>query len=229
MEQMSINFRTADPVSVTDIDGNQYNLIRIGTQLWMKENLKTTRYNDGTSIRNETNNAIWAGLRSPAYCWYNNDDATYKAAYGALYNWYVVDLTSNGGKNVCPTGWHVPSNLDWNTLEAYLSNNGYGYQGVSSDIAKSMAAKSGWSSSPTAGTPGNDQLSNNVSGFTILPSGIRHSDGLFNFKEINTQIWSKTEYDSDNGLNFLMEYNFKNTFRPGNLKWMGQSIRCVKD
>ena len=96
---------------VTDVDGNSYNTVVIGTQTWMAENLKTTRLNDGTSIPLVTSSTTWGTLSTPAYCWYNNDEATNKVTYGALYNWY----TAKSGK-LCPSGWHIPSDDEWTTL-----------------------------------------------------------------------------------------------------------------
>ena len=114
--------------TVTDIDGNVYNTVTIGTQAWMAENLKTTKLNDGTAMPLVTNNTAWSGASwespAPAYCWYNNDMATYKGTYGALYNWFSLDTASNGGKNVCPAGWHVPSYAEWTTLIDYLGGEG---------------------------------------------------------------------------------------------------------
>ena len=101
--------------NVTDDDGNVYHSVTIGTQVWMVENLKTTKYNDGTSIPLVTDATDWHNLLTPGYCWNNNDEATYKATYGALYNWYTV----NTG-NLCPTGWHVPGDAEWTTLTTYL-------------------------------------------------------------------------------------------------------------
>ena len=91
-----------NPASITDKDGNVYTSVTIGTQVWMVENLKTTKYNDGTPIPNVTDNTEWSNLTTPAYCWYDND-ITKKNPYGALYNGYAVRT----GK-LCPTGWHVP-------------------------------------------------------------------------------------------------------------------------
>jgi uncharacterized protein (TIGR02145 family) len=96
---------------LTDIDGNVYNTVIIGTQVWMTENLKTTKYNDNTKIPNVIDNTPWCTLPTPAYCWYKNDEASNKHSYGALYNWFTV----NTGK-LCPTGWHVPSEVEWTTL-----------------------------------------------------------------------------------------------------------------
>jgi hypothetical protein len=93
---------------ISDIDGNIYKTVQIGSQLWMAENLKNTKYNDGTGIPNIIENTAWTNLTTPGYCLYNNA-ATYKDTYGALYNWYAVDVASNGGKNICPIGWHVPN------------------------------------------------------------------------------------------------------------------------
>ena len=111
--------------SLTDIDGNDYKTVTIGTQVWMVENLKTTKYNDGTAIPNITDNTSWAALTTGAYC-DNINTPSISTTYGRLYNWYAVDnnagtkVASNGGKNVCPTGWHVPSDAEWTTLTTYL-------------------------------------------------------------------------------------------------------------
>jgi uncharacterized protein (TIGR02145 family) len=101
--------------TVVDIDNNIYNTITIGTQTWMKENLKTTKYNDGTAIPLIEDTTAWGVQPTPAYCWYNNDSSKYKNPYGAFYNWYVV----NAG-NLCPTGWHVPSDVEWTILTDFL-------------------------------------------------------------------------------------------------------------
>ncbi|MCK7526670.1 MAG: fibrobacter succinogenes major paralogous domain-containing protein [Ignavibacteriales bacterium] len=127
----------------------------------MSENLKTTKYSNGDAIPNVTNNTSWAGLTSGAYCWYNNDAVTYKNNYGALYNFYAVTDT----RNICPTGWRVPSDAEWTILTNYLTNNEFGYEGSGSDIAKAMATTSGWSPDVTAGNAGNDQASNSSGGF----------------------------------------------------------------
>jgi len=132
-----IRLNSVNSESVTDIDGNVYHTVKIGTQVWMAENLKTTKYNDASSIPNLTDNAGWVGLTSGAYCWYNNDAITNKNIYGALYNWYAV----NTGK-LCPGGWHIPAISEWETMENHLIVNGYNYDGTLSGnkIAKSLAA-----------------------------------------------------------------------------------------
>src|SRR5664280_817425 len=142
---------------ITDIDGNVYTSVIIGTQVWFIENLKTTKYNDNTSIPLVTDITAWSALSTPAYCWQNNDAAANKATYGALYNWYAVDAASNNNKNICPTGWHVPSDSDWTTLENYLIANGYNFDNTTTGnkIAKALASETGWAASSVDGAVGN--------------------------------------------------------------------------
>jgi uncharacterized protein (TIGR02145 family) len=215
--------------TIRDIDGNVYASVSIGTQVWMVENLKTTKYNDGTAIPLVTDGAAWQALLTPGYCWYDNDAATYKATCGALYNWYVVDALSNSGKNVCPTGWHVPSDAEWTTLTDYLTNNGYGYGGSGEDIAKSMAATSGWTTDPTAGNVGNNQTSNNSSGFTALPSGNRVFDGTYYYVGSNAYWWSSSEYYTTYAYNRDMYYDYSSVGSYSNSKLHGFSVRCLRD
>jgi uncharacterized protein (TIGR02145 family) len=200
----------------------------------MAENLKTTKYNDGTAIYNRTDNTEWALLTTGAYSDYNNTPSN-SITYGRLYNWYAIDndtitkMASNGGKNVCPTGWHMPSDAEWTILNDYLSNNGYGYGGSGPYIAKSIAATSGWVTSPMAGNVGNDQASNNSSGFTGLPSGYRNNVGIFNLLG-NTCYWwisatISTFYAYARGLE-----NLSSGFgMDSHSKRDGLSVRCVKD
>jgi uncharacterized protein (TIGR02145 family) len=109
---------TTIATQVTDIDGNVYPIAYIGDQTWMAANLKTTKFNDGTAIPLVPDRANWCKLYALAYCWYNNDEATYKATYGALYNWNTVNTNK-----LCPTGWHVPSDGEWTTLIDYLGGD----------------------------------------------------------------------------------------------------------
>jgi len=156
--------------SITDIEGNIYRTIQIGTQIWMAENLKTTRYNDGTQIPNVTNNSLWIILKTGAYRWYNNDRYTYKNLYGALYNWYTVET-----RKLCPMGWHVPTDKEWIQLEMTLGMTkeeayswgefpGIDYRGT--DQGNQMKATSGWNS-----YEGILDKGTNTSGFTALPAG----------------------------------------------------------
>jgi uncharacterized protein (TIGR02145 family) len=130
-----------DSIPVTDEDGNIYKTVKIGTQIWMAENLRTTLYNDGTPITNVTGNSQWAACSSPAYSWYN-DDESYKEIYGAIYNWYTV----NTGK-LCPEGWKVPTDEEYNILEQYLgvpSDNidDWGWRGTNEGVE--MKTRNGW-------------------------------------------------------------------------------------
>ena len=100
---------------IKDVDGNTYKTVTIGTQIWMAENLKTSKYNDGTDIPNVTIAKQWTELTTGAWCNYNNSDSLGKI-YGKLYNWYATNPTTNGNKNVCPSGWHLPNNTEWNSL-----------------------------------------------------------------------------------------------------------------
>ena len=151
----------------TDADGNVYHTVTIGTQTWTVENLKTSKYNDGTKIPLVTDGTTWGNLTTPGYCWHNNDAATNKATYGALYNWYAV----NTGK-LAPSGWHVPTDAEWTTLENYLIAHGYNYDSTTTGnkIAKALAAQTYWTTYSTTGTIGCNLSTNNRSGF-FGPSG----------------------------------------------------------
>ena len=220
-----IRFTTYNADAISDIEGNYYNIITIGCQKWTAENLTTTRYNDGTVIPNLKDNASWAADITGAYCDYANTLSN-SNIYGRLYNWYVV--TSTNPRNICPVGWHVPSDIEWTTLTDYLINNGYGYQGSGDDIGKSIAATSGWSTYEIAGTLGNDQVSNNSSGFTALPGGYRNSVGEFGAIYDNSAWWSTTEFDATNSYTRDMRYDNAVLFRYLGNKQAANSIRCVK-
>jgi uncharacterized protein (TIGR02145 family) len=224
--------RTGQSGTVNDIDGNTYQTIGIGGQVWMAENLRTTKFNDGNSMYEATGATIWQFLTGPGYCWYDNDSTTYKDTYGALYNWYAVDPASNGYKNVCPTGWHVPTNNEWYILDEYLVNNGYGYLGSGYEIAKSMAATTDWLSDPTEGNVGNDLINNNSSGFTALPSGERTYlyPVVFYGSRLTAGWWSATEYDATTARSLYLQ-NSENYLGISywNEKKVGLSVRCIKD
>jgi uncharacterized protein (TIGR02145 family) len=202
--------------SVTDIDGNTYNTVTIGTQVWMAENLKTTKYNDGTAIPNITDNAAWVALTTPAYCWYNNNAAKYKATYGAMYNWYTVDVASNGGKNVCPTSWHVSTDAEWTTLTTYLGGG---------SVAGGKLKETGtthWTTPNTGAT--------NETGFTALPGGYRNNYGTCSYIGINGHWWSSSEGSTTYAWYSYMYYNYTNVYRDFYYgKYYGFSVRCVRD
>jgi uncharacterized protein (TIGR02145 family) len=202
-----------------DADNNNYSIVAIGYQVWMGENLKTNRFSDGTDIPK----ARFADY-SPGYYYYNNDEATYKTIYGALYNWIAV----NSG-NICPVGWHVPTDDQWTELTDYLINNGYGFEGSGSEIAKSMATTMGWTTSESPGTVGNDQTGNNSSGFTGLPGGRGDYRFAFGGEGDIGHWWTATE--SEQGMAKTRYLYYSNSIlTAGNSPQLSlYSVRCIKD
>ena len=195
---------------IKDIDGNVYTDAMIGTQVWMRENLKTTKYNDGTTIPLVTDKTAWANLSTPGYCWYNNDATTYKTIYGALYNWYTV----NTGK-LCPTGWHVPTKDEWAILATYL-----GGESVAGGKLKETGT-SHWLS-PNTGA-------NNTSGFTALPGGYRYTAGEFDFVGMNGFWWSVNESTTDWAYDRELDNDNSYYWFFNDPKKAGFSVRCIKD
>jgi uncharacterized protein (TIGR02145 family) len=215
-------------ITVTDIDGNLYNAVVIGDQVWMVENLKTTKYNDGTDIPLVTDNTDWSNLTTPAYCWLKNDETTYKNTYGALYNWHTV----NTG-NLCPAGWHVPTDAEWTTMEDYLIANGYNFDSsiTGNKIAKSLASTTIWTSSTTVGAVGNTDYPTfrNKTDFTALPGGVRTVIGLFSPIDCYGDWWSATEYDAVSAWYRGLSYSDSYVERNSNSLKLGMSVRCVRD
>ncbi len=155
---------------VNDIDGNSYTAVVIGDQVWMAENLRTTKYNDGTPIPLVTDNNEWKNLTTPAYCWYDNDESTYKENFGAFYTLYTVQT-----EKLCPQGWHVPTKEEWDVLKNYL--------GLDRGGKLKEAGTVTWDSPNTGAT--------NESGFTALGGGIRNClSGQFEYKGTQTSFWS---------------------------------------
>jgi len=220
------SFTTPHPLTITDADGNVYHTVTIGTQTWMVENLKTTKYNDGTAIPQITDATAWAYCTTPGYCWYNNSITENKQLYGALYNWYAVHT----GK-LAPSGWHVPTENDWQILETYLIVNGYNFDSTTVDnkIAKSMAAQTQWSVSGFAGAPGNHLSTNNASGFSAMPGGCRNLEGDFYELDEYGHWWSTTGSDPQLAYYRNLYYNSSNFFRYDVGKTCGFSVRLVKD
>ncbi len=201
---------------VTDIDGNKYRTVIIGTQEWMGENLKVSKYSDGTTIPNITDNKQWSQLSTGAWSYYDND-LTNNAKYGKLYNWYAVSKTTNGNKNVCPTGWHVPTDDEWTVLTDYL-----GGDSVAGGKMKEVGTTS-WEDNKDA---------TNTSLFTGLPGGSRlYFDGDYLTIGNVGDWWSSTETSTDSALGrYLMGSNGGAGRRnEGNEKRNGLSVRCIKD
>jgi Fibronectin type III domain./Fibrobacter succinogenes major domain (Fib_succ_major). len=193
--------------NIVDIDGNIYHTVTIGTQVWMVENLKTTRYNDGSPIPLVTDSAAWANFTTPGYCWYN-DSATYGSIYGALYNWYAVNM----GK-LAPTGWHIPSYSEWTVLFVYL--------GDTLVAGGPLKDTTNWFSPNTGAT--------NSTGFSALPGGFRNYDGTFHNIGYNGFWWSSSPSDSTNSVYFGMSDYYVNVFGFSSYNVYGLSVRCVKD
>ncbi|HEY5511140.1 MAG TPA: FISUMP domain-containing protein, partial [Prolixibacteraceae bacterium] len=207
---VSVDAATAtDPV--IDVDGNIYTTVTIGTQVWMAENLKTTKYNDNSAILNVTDNTTWAGRTEGAYCWYSNDETTYKPTYGALYNGYAVNTTK-----LCPTGWHVPTNTEWTTLTTDLGGL---------DVAGGKLKETGtthWLSPNTGAT--------NTSGFTALPGGSRdYSSGTFDYIGRYGNWWSSTMNKSQQIYYRTMYNNASDVDGSPISKTYGFSVRCLKN
>jgi uncharacterized protein (TIGR02145 family) len=203
--------------TVKDIKGNVYKTVIIGTQTWMAENLRTTKYNDDIAIPLVADESDWGELTTPGYCWYNNDETANKATYGALYNWYAVDTASNDSKDVCPKGWHVPTDAECTVLTDYLGG---------AEVAGGKLKEVGfthWSSPNTDAT--------NESGFTALPGGGRGYDGVFMFSGDAGCWWSSTEL-STIALIRYMTYDSSNVGRfriYDDVKRNGYSVRCLKN
>lgn len=209
-----VSFRT----KLSDTQGNLYNTVLVGTKLWMTENLRTTMLNDNTPVPEITDNTLWVGTATSAYCWYNND-ATFKPTYGALYNWYAV----NSGK-LCPAGWHVPSDDEFNALEIAL-----GMAADQSDVWGSRGTDHGLKMKNTTGWTDNGNGTNS-SGFSALPGGYRFgADGQFFLQTTITYWWTATEHDADRGWYRRLDSSSAQVYRASTSKKGGKYIRCVRN
>lgn len=226
--------------TVTDYDGNVYSTVQIGTQCWMRQNLRTTHYADGTSI---SNGGTSTSSSSRRYFNYSTSGITL-ASRGYLYNWAAVmrgasssNTNPSGVQGVCPTGWHVPSKAEFTQLTDYVSSQSqYVCGGNSTYIAKALAATSGWSGnggSNACSVPVN-QSSNNATGFTAVPAGILHyssSSGSASFGLAGNDaiFWSSTKYDSSEAYNLGVDYFFLFANLKFNPTPTGYSVRCLKN
>jgi uncharacterized protein (TIGR02145 family) len=204
---------------VTDMDGNTYNTVVIGTQTWMAENLRTTKYNDGTNIPLTTDPSTWNNLTTPGYCWYNNDATKFKSSYGALYNWYSV----NTGK-LCPAGWHVPTFDEWGILWRPFKvwdfvNQTYGI--IGNELMESGTTH--WVES----------LGTNETGFTALPGGDRFGNGTYSNMGEFAFFWCSDYWSTLQGTSYyqlLPAWEYTNS--PGMVslnRVYGLSVRCLKN
>jgi uncharacterized protein (TIGR02145 family) len=203
--------------NISDIDGNSYKTVYIGTQQWMAENLKTAKYNDGTFIPNITDNIQWSNLTTGAWAYYNND-ASNNTLYGKLYNWYALNSQTNGNKNVCPVGWHVPYDYEWTILSDYL-----GGENIAGGKMKQIGL-SNWKSPNTDAT--NSFL------FNAVPGGIRRNQYYgFSYIGISANWWSLSRYFNSNfqAWYFQILNSSSSLIKTTQNNLAGLSIRCIKD
>lgn len=229
----------ADDEFIDTRDDEIYKFIELGDQIWMAQNLRSAMYTDGTPINNITDNDSWLEQTSGAYCWYDNLE-TYKYTYGALYNGYAIS------QNVCPVGWHIPSDDEWTQLEIYLIANGYNYDGstisngtrtYNNKIAKSMAVRAGYFApyytTDTKGAPGNFDFIDymNKSGLSMYPAGFRSNyKGQFTGKLTRARFWSNTLNESNIFYYYRMLWFWEAKLnRNHSTKAEGASVRCIKN
>jgi uncharacterized protein (TIGR02145 family) len=220
-----------EAASVTDIDGNTYDYITYGAQVWTVDNAAMVTYRDGTSIPQVTDPTEWAILTTGAWAYYDNDSTK-----GKLYNWYAVmgihdTDESTPNKEFAPEGWHVSSDAEWTTLEEHLVANGYNYDQTTTGnkIAKAMAFTTGWNTSTETGAVGNDQSSNNSSNFNAFPEGGRANNGSFYYEGNDANFWSSTEYGAIDAWSRNLTSNSSNLNKYYGNKQDGFSVRFVRN
>lgn len=201
-----------DDNTLKDIDGNVYTTVTIGTQTWMVENLKTTKYRNGDPIPNITDGTEWGNLSTGAYCDYENTPGN-STTYGRLYNWYAV----NDNRNIAPAGWHVPTDAEWTVLTDYLGGE---------DAACEKLKESG-----TTHWESPNQGATNESGFTALPAGARDylSGSSFDNQGSHSHFWSATQASSGQAWYRSLYSIFDELYRNNNNQSLGFSVRCIKD
>jgi len=222
-----ITFTTLPAWQFTDIDGNVYDTVNIGTQVWMRQNIKTTKYRNGDPIPTNLSNSSWQNTTTGAYAVYNNSAAN-DSIYGKLYNWYAVA----DSRGLCPTGWHVPGDIEWQTLETSLGApvavlSDIGGRGGAQNVGGQMKSIGIFGYGGLWNSPNNGAT--NSSGFTGLPGGYRNDFGAFLFLNDDGYWWS-----SSNGSSVLAWY--RSLYSPNTYVWRdlgrkscGLSVRCVKD
>ncbi|HNR13770.1 MAG TPA: FISUMP domain-containing protein [Thermodesulfobacteriota bacterium] len=208
--------------TVTDIDGNVYQTVKIGNQVWMAENLKVTHYRNGDPIPNVTSDSKWRNLSAGARCNYDNI-ASNGETYGYLYNWYAV----NDSRGLAPEGWHVPSDEDWKQLEQHLGMSrskadGQYWRGRNEGARLKESGTRNWNHNPA------DQM--NPTGFHARPGGYRlDTSGRYDLIHKRCYFWSSDEYDSMNGWQRALDCDRSDIYRHGSNKQNGFSVRCVRN
>jgi uncharacterized protein (TIGR02145 family) len=193
-----------------DVDGNVYDTVTIGTQVWMAENLKVTHFRNGDSIINITDQDSWNSMNSAAYCDYNNTPGN-STIYGRLYNWFAI--TDN--RNIAPKGWHVPSRDEWKVLIDYLGGDTLAYN-------KLLETGTVHWQSP-------NEEATNESGFTALPGGLRSPVGIWPALGTSCHLWTTEDLAQQLGVEFNMYIDRKSVYHQASLKINGLSVRCIKD
>ena len=224
------------PNAVTDIDGNHYDAVQIGNQVWMAENLRTTKYADGTTIPMGSTYSYTDPYRyAPGSGQSNEENMDNVSRYGYLYNWPAVmhgasssESNPSGVQGICPNGWHVPSDAEWTQLTNYMKTQpAYMASGNADHLAKALSATWGWNSTSATDAPGNNPSTNNATGFSALPAG--YYDGIYGCFGVGPYFWSATE---DNGIGAYYRYlGYDNAGVGGDNggKSYGFSVRCVRD
>jgi len=218
-----VSFKTSKAVlqTVTDIDGNVYHTLKIGNQIWMVENLKTSKYRNGESITNFTDATSWSNTTIGAWC-DNNNSTTNATKYGHLYNWYAV----NDNRKIAPIGWHIPTDEELTILINYISE----HSANSTNVVKAMATNSDWKiDSSVTGSVGNNLSINNSSGFSALPGG--HCDGSGTFYGLTSvgNWWTSSINSALDAKYFYISYNSNTLNRTSIFMHYGLSVRCIKD
>jgi uncharacterized protein len=212
--------------SLLDYDGNVYQVVQIGNQVWVAENLKVTHYEDGTAITNVTDDATWGALTTEAYCIFNNNASNEVDTYGALYNWYAA----TDSRNIAPAGWHVPTDDEWKELEMYLGMS----QSEADTEGSSRGTNEGSKLADNANLWNSGALENDSefgsSGFTALPVGYRsYNTGNFLSMGQYADFWSATEGDSSKAWYRTLNYNDSGVSRYDYNMRAGFAIRLVRD
>ena len=208
--------------TVTDIDGNTYPVVTIGSQCWMAANLRVSRYRNGDTIPNVTDNTAWIQLGTGAWCNYQNN-ADYDTTYGKHYNWYAA----MDPRGVCPEGWHVPADAEWKQLESALGVppellDNIGFRGGAQNAGGKLKATTLWLTPNTGAT--------NSTGFSALPGGLRHVDtGGFYYLGWGGDWWSATEYGTNGAWRRNLYFTDGGIFRDANHKSYGFCVRCLRD
>jgi len=202
---------TMPEASVYDLDGNPYTSVNVGSQTWLTENLKTTKYANGDDIPNLTEFDAWSNAASGAWSYFENEPL-YNIPYGKLYNWFAV----MDPRNICPSGWHVPEESEWSTLISFLGGN---------EVAGNVLKETG-----IAHWKPNNDFATNSSGFTALPGGARSPFIGISYPALSLGLfWSATPFDDEKAIGYYLFDAYQSIHTQEYQKQTGFSVRCVKD